>query len=227
MLVWPEILMPEDQRWSPMSGSVVEGGRTFSNKPLVSNWNAGGFWTATYKNVLVYGREAILVAQALEVLLQGGSEPIAIPRRPGPQAPGGGIIEYVPHSDGTPFSDGTLYASGDGRARVAIDAPRNATTLVIDWFGSDPLIGGEDFSVETDAGPMMMRIGMFLASEPITNGTRHTVYVAPPIGQPIAAGAEVNFQDPHCTMRLANAREFAAMLKHNDYGFFDAEFVEA
>lgn len=224
LYVWPSILCPENQQWSPSSGAARNGGRTLAGTRRMSSWAAGGCWTARLERVALTTEDAILTAQALDALLNGGVEPIVVPRLPGDQAPG--LVSYVPFSDGSTFSDGSLFA-GEGPYGV-LDAAADAydTTIRFTWPG-DALRGGEDWSVETADGPNLHRLGQFTTIEAIEGGFYYEALIRTPLRAGQLAGAEMNFVNPKCTMHMTNAQELSAMLQINRYGFFDAEFVEA
>lgn len=225
LYVWPAILMPEAQQWSPSPGASRNGGRSLSGSRRVATWAAGGIWRARFRNVAVSTPEEILTAQALDALLNDGVEPIAVPRNPGEQGPGG-LVAYAPFSDGSTFSDGTTFASAAPYGVLGSAASVYATSISFTWPGN-ALRGGEDFSLETAGGPNLHRIARFTSIEAISGGYAYTAEVRTPIRAAQSAGAELNFIDPHATMRMTNARELSAMLEINRFGFFDAEFEEA
>lgn len=224
LYVWPAILMPENQLWSPSSGGARDGGRTLGGGRRMANWSAGGVWRATLQNVAVTTPDEILTAQALDALLNDGSEPIAVPRRPGDQAPG--VVAYTPFSDTATFGDGTEFASAAPYGSVTVAASAYATSVTFTWAG-DALRGGEDFSVDTDDGPNLYRIARFESIAEASGVYTYTAEIRPPLATALSVGAALNFIAPHCTMLLTNAREFAAMLQLNRWGFFNAEFVQA
>lgn len=222
LLVWPGLLQPEDQMWSPSGGAARDGGRTLAGNRRRSSWAAGGVWRATLLRIAIYTPDMILTAEALDALLNGGAEPIAVPRNAGPQSPG--VEAYVPFSDGSTFADGTMFQSG-GPPVVLDEAVSPYDTTIS--FTSPVEIRGGDFSFETPTGPNLHRLARFDTIEEIEGGYHYVAEIRTPARYEQDAGALLNFANPHCTMLLENAEQFAAMLKHNDYGFFDAEFVEA
>lgn len=226
LYVWPAILMPENQLWSPSSGGARDGGRTLGGGRRMANWSAGGVWRATLQNVAVTTPDEILTAQALDALLNDGSEPIAVPRRPGDQAPGAGVVTYTPFSDQTTFSDDTQFASAAPYGAVTVAAAVYATSITFTWAG-DALRGGEDFSVDTPSGPNMYRIARFESIAESGGIYTYTAEIRPPLTTALAVGDSLNLVNPYCTMLLTNAREFSAMLQLNRWGFFNAEFVQA
>lgn len=90
LLVWPALLMPGSQQWTPSPGAARDGGRTLAGTRRRASWAAGGVWNATLKDIAVWDNDSILTAHALDALLNDGVEPIVVPRLPGNLAPGPG-----------------------------------------------------------------------------------------------------------------------------------------
>lgn len=224
---WPiAVLAPLSVRFSPSSGAARSGGRTLNGSSRMTSWQAGGLWRGSYYQISLYSPERILLAEALEAILDAGAEPMAIPRLPGLRAPAGTQLAEVPHSDGAVFSDDSLYASSGPKGILAADAAVFATTISLLWPGLTELLGG-DFEVTSPEGPRLHRIKRFLDRGGTAGAYVYGVEISPPLRCDLLAGAELNFTDPRCLMRLANPDAFAATLEMNRWGTFDAEFVEA
>lgn len=222
---WPQELSPLTIRFTPTVGAARSGGRTLSGSRRMTTWQAGGIWRATYSGIPLVTPEKILLAEMIEAILDGGAEPMAIPRWPGLRAPTS-LPGLVAHSDGTPFSDGSLYA-GSGIAGILTEAASlYDTTLSFSWAGEIDLMGG-DFEVTSPEGPRLHRIKRFVSRSGSVGGLSYEVEISPPLRCDLASGAEMNFADPHLLARLANPEAFAAALEMNRYGFMDAEWVEA
>lgn len=225
LMVWPcGVLIARDRLWSPSNGAARDGGRTLGGIRRTTTWQAGGAWRATLSGIWIRTREQILAAQAMDALLDGGATKIAVGRCPGRTAPVLGA--YVPFSDGAIFRDGAAFESGGPNGVLVSGADKFATALTFDWSGP-PLLGGEDFSVETTEGPRLHRIARFDSITVTPTGHRYVAELRPPLRAPVSAGDQMNFARPHCLMQLDNAGSFAAMLEINRTGRFDAEFVEA
>lgn len=225
--VWPiALLSPRNVRFSPSSGAARSGGRTLNGSARMTTWQAGGLWRGTYFQIPVVTPEKILLAEAIEALLDSGAEPMAIPRLPGLRAPQAASGGSVPHSDDTPFEDGALYGPSALNGTLDADAQVFATTLSFSWPGLSHLVGG-DFEVMAPEGPRLHRIKRFLDRSGTAGAYTYDVEISPPLRCDLAVGAVLNFVDPHCLMRLANPEAFAATLEMNRWGFIDAEFVEA
>ena len=224
LYVWPSLLIPENQQWTPSNGAARDGGRTLAGTRRMASWAAGGAWSAMFENVALSTPDEILTAQALDALLNGGAEPIVVPRRPGDQAPG--VVAYVPFSDDSTFSDGTEFASEGPYGVLDGAVAAYDTEIAFTWPG-EALRGGEDFSLETADGPRLHRIAQFTTIEAISGGFSYVAQIRTPARTSHLSGAEMNFVNPKCTMHMTNAKELSAMLQINRWGFFNAEFVEA
>lgn len=224
---WPiALLPPKDVRFTPSAGAARSGGRTLNGSVRMTSWAAGGLWRATYLRIPVVTAEKTLLAEAIEALLDGGAEPMAIPRLPGLRAPQGVTTDGVPHSDGSPFSDGSLYDGFGIRGLVSASAALADTELSFVWPGQLGLLGG-DFEVMAPEGPRLHRIKRFITRTGGAGAYSYTVEVTPPLRCDVEAGSEMDFTTPRCLMRLANPEAFAPVLEMNRWGFIDAEFVEA
>jgi len=224
LYVWPALLMPENQQWTPSTGAARNGGRTLAGTRRMASWSAGGCWSAMFENVALSTPDEILTAQALDALLNGGAEPIVVPRRPGDQAPG--VVSYVPFSDDSTFSDDTSFESATPYGELDAAVSAYATSIAFTWAG-DALRGGEDFSLETADGPRLHRIAKFTTIEAIAGGFYYEAEIRTPARTSHLSGDQMNFINPKCTMLMTNAQELSAMLQINRWGFFNAEFVEA
>lgn len=223
---WPKILSPRSSRFTP-SGASRSGGRTLNGSVRVTSWQAGGVWKGGLYQIPLVTPDKILLAEMMEAILDGGAEPLAVPRLPGLRAPGSyGRFEAVPHSDASSFSDESLYGGSEIGGQVTVAAALFDTRLSFSWAGPSHLLGG-DFEVSAPEGPRMHRIKRFLVRSGVPGAFVYEIEIAPPLRCDLAAGAEMNFADPHCLMRLSNADAIAATLEVNRYGVLDAEFVEA
>lgn len=193
----------------------------------MTSWQAGGVWRGALLQIPLVTPEKILLAEMMEAILDCGAEPLAVPRLPGLRAPSTyGVVEPVPHGDGSSFSDGALYGGSFVSGQTSEDASLFDSVLSFSWGGPAHLLGG-DFEVAAPEGPRMHRIKRFLSRSGVPGAFAYQVEIAPPLRCDLIAGTEMNFADPHCLMRLANPDALAATLELNRYGVLDAEFVEA
>lgn len=229
LLRWPVCtLTPKDILASPSKGAAVNGGRTLSGRARKIAWGAGGLWRASYLNIKIRTRDQILAAQALDAYLDAGATRIIVPRLPASRNPDG-PVGYVPHSDGSSFSDGSLYAGEGSDTYIGGAVSRSATEIEIDRpLAATLLTGGEDFSlIDPDGLPEMHRIARIL--DAVVAGERrvYTVSIRVPMRSDAVAARELNFRNPAFVATLDNPEEFAAVLEGHRSGTFTAEWTEA
>jgi hypothetical protein len=100
----------------------------------------------------------------------------------------------VDHSDGTPFDDGSPYASGGAEYEAAASAALRATSMPIMGGAEKPVIGGELFSIEhPNWGWRAYRVIMIDGS---------TITFRPPLREAVTPGTPLEFDTPRCKMRI-------------------------
>lgn len=184
--------------------NIISGGMALDGTDTVIATDGGGRWVAQYGNAPLNRREKVMAWRAARAILDGGTVPIIFPVCDARHQPVLGS-RGVPHSDGSPFSDESLYSGGGGTVHAAADAPLRSTsmTLAIETLGK-PLIGGERFSIDHPTWRHRMYEIKTIDGEQIT--------FRPPLREAVAAGTEINFSDPRCVMRLAAESDMAAPL---------------
>jgi len=186
---------------------AISGGTSLSGYEDVIRTDGGGFWRADFNGADFgdrsdEGRAETLAWRALNAGMQGGSVAVVVAFCDRLHQPVGDRA-YVPHSDDSPFSDDTLYASSGATSRVL--AIRNgqaggnrATVLDISCAGQRDLIGGERFTY-FGANGWGERAAEIYNIEDIEGGKRITF--SPPIRGGIAIGDPLDFDDVRCLMR--------------------------
>ena len=185
------------------TGNVIDGGTSLSGFRDDIETTGGGFLQADFTNGFTRdkatgnawraltdmdGGEAVVVLLCSERLFQ----PVA-------------SFARVPHSDATPFSDGSLYDSGSsGTYAVAAYAVERATSLTLGVGQAANLIGGELFSIQHPAwGWRAYRIRSVIGD---------TITFRTPLREAVAAGTALEFDRPRCQMRkigsTSNPTEF-------------------
>jgi hypothetical protein len=191
-------------------GSEVDGGTSLSGITDVVQTDGGGYWQADFSDADFGGRDEeeraeTLAWRALNAGLAGGQA--AVVRFCDRWHQPVGDLAAVPHSDDTPFSDASLYASAGASARVLAvangqDGGLNATVLDIALASERPPIGGERFTY-TGANGWGDRAAEIASIEDIPGGKRITFQ--PPIRGGIAVGDPLDFDEPRCVMRRTSA----------------------
>lgn len=222
------VLTPKHPGFWP-SGGVKKGPSTISNLQDFDSLEGGPIWKARLSEIPVYCRRRVLVAQAIQSLAMSGVGLFDVARYPAERAPGyegenhGAAL--VPHSDLTPFSDLTLYASGGYPAASGAAWALTDSIVTIQFATETPdILGGEEFSVRVAGfGSRMHRIMRILS---VVDGAVQAE-ISPPLRSDVPAGALVDFTHPSCVMRMTNAEEFLQQLTFNRYADLTAEFEEA
>lgn len=190
-----------------VDGVAISGGTSLSGYEDIIRTDGGGFWRADFTGADFgdrsdEGRAETLAWRAFNAGMQGGSVAVVVAFCDRLHQPVKDRA-YVPHSDDTPFSDDSLYASGGATSRVL--AIRNgqaggnrATILDISLTSERPLIGGERFSY-IGANGWGERAAEIYSVEDTDDGKRITF--SPPIRGGIAVGDPLDFDDVRCRMR--------------------------
>ena len=176
-------------------GNVTDGGTALSGVGTQIETDGGGYLQVDFSNGFTRDKatgnawralsdadagEALIVLLCAERLFQ----PV-------------GALQRVPHSDSTPFGDGTLYDSPGDSYTAAAAAALRATSLQISGASQLGLIGGELFSINHPTwGWRAYRVRGIDGS---------TIYFRSPLREAVAAGTPLDFDTPRCQMRFASA----------------------
>jgi hypothetical protein len=174
-------------------GSVTDGGASLSgiNDPIESD--GGGYWRADFTNGTARTREQGLAWRAITEGLDNGATAINVLICERLFQPVNAFVT-VTHSDGTPFSDDSEYASS-GADYTAASAALRATTLTIAGDSEQALLGGELFSIQHATwGWRLYRVIKI-------NG--NAITIRPPLREAIDDATPLEFDRPRCQMRLA------------------------
>jgi hypothetical protein len=217
---WPRTLFPAlEVRWRLMH-RTIQGGIPVELGPRVAGTTGGGLWVCEMSGIWLRTRDQIKTARALDALLDGGLTEIVVGGCESAFATWAAPTEPVPHSDGTPFDDGSFYAGASPTGTVAEDAALRATTLVLTLPDGATLTGGEALSIKhTVRGERRYIVTRV--------GEGGAVTIRPPLREAVTAGAEVDFATGACVMRLANADDFFSAIRLGRFGDLAPVFVEA
>lgn len=185
-------------------GSVFGGGMSNNGQQQVVNASGGGLWVLDMNFGSLRTPDQIRSWRAIRHGQQGGVVPVNISIceiRQAPRGAGGSSYSSVPHSDGTSFSDGSLYAGSVVSAVTVSEISQHSTQVVIFVDGDAAILGGEYFSLEYGEGRHELHVITY--SEPVEGG--YLVKFEPPSRASHLAGADVEFAHPKCTMRLAES----------------------
>lgn len=179
-------------------GDITDGGTALDGTAEQIEADGGGYWLADYSGGNTRFKEQGNAWRALtdldageKIILLGCAE-----RRFQPV----GKRQYVPHDDGSPFDDGTLYASPGADYTVGADAALRATSLFLTGASELPLIGGELMSfMHPNWGWRWYRIRSVVPGD----GGFHLQFRTP-LREAVTAGTPAEFDTPRCQMVLAS-----------------------
>lgn len=176
--------------------NVISGGVSLAGDETMVATDGGGRWRADYQNAPLNRRDKVLAWRAARANMEGGLRPIIFSICDARHQPLAGKSKGVPHSDGTPFDDTTLYEGAGGNSVALTDAPLRATSIFIDaTLLEAPLVGGERFSIDHPT----WRHRLYEVKK--VDGSR--VEFRPPLREAVTAGTDIELRDPKCVMRLA------------------------
>lgn len=232
---FPRRLLREKSHSWNLAGVAATPGVTAQSVATIIRSDGGGFWTCSMSDISLSGpgtgkdrqKVSTLLWRAVRQVCDGGVNAIVVPRndalvRPWPARLAQGVIE-VPHSDLSLFSDGSGYYQPTINIVADGDAALRATSLDIEIIYAGPLLGGEAFSIQHETlGWRMYEV----ATVEYVDDTHATITFMPPLREAIEAGAELEFDRPCCTMRLASPSSMNLSVAPWTFNSASVEFVE-
>ncbi|WP_024900317.1 hypothetical protein [Brucella rhizosphaerae] len=201
-ILWPRSVLKPKRDPFNIAPRTLAGPASVSGVSQVSASDAG-IWKATFADIIIKrGTASILAFRAISTMLEGRLHPILVPRCCAYQPfdpDWKDLLNRVPHSDTSPFSDGGLYRSRAIDIRLTSNIPLRGTTVNIAIVAAGQLQPGQDFSV----GERMYRI----RTVQMTGENTATITFRPPAREAVAAGTDMEFDRPVCRMRLATDGE--------------------
>lgn len=178
-----------------------------------------GVWKATLGGVVVRNRDHVLAFRAIAALLEGRLGTILVPLcsayQPKP-ANWRDLYDPIPHDDDAAFDDDALYAGSSIVVFCATAVPARAVSMTVKVVAAGDIQPGQHFSVEE----RLYRITAY-------DATSRTMTFRPPLREAVAAGTELNFDDPVCRMRLAGDDEMDLELQMRRRAEPSVNFIEA
>lgn len=196
-------------------GLTTSGGTSLSGYEDVIRTDGGGFLSVEFSSGETWERQDTLAWRAITDGMDGGAVAVVVHFCDRLHQPVGDLA-LVPHSDGTPFSDDSLYRSSGAEGSLLADAALRATSIRMSIASEKPLIGGELFTiVHPNWGERAYRIIRIDGD---------TVHIRPPLREAAPAGTVLDFDDPRCRMRLVGAPSNATNMGR--FQSVSARFVE-
>lgn len=203
---------------------TVSGPPSLTGRVQVGSLDSG-IWIADYRSLTIYHGNLRLY-RAVRAQMEGGAVDVVVPvfynaQAPWPLGPNGDPVRFSPpvwFDDGAGFDDCSGMWQPVIAAYIAADAGLRATSIVIDFQHAGEVTGGEYFSIGD-------RLHVIRKVTDVS-GTDHTVSIWPPLRAPVTTGTELNFDRPHCLMRLASESSGDIDMDRGRLGSSDLQFVE-
>lgn len=201
MKVFPTCLFAPNEVQADLERRTISGGEAINGDEDVIATDGGGRVFVEFGDPYLDDVATAKAWRAIDAWLDGGATPIIVPFCDTRHQPTVGSVSTT-HSDGTPFSDETEYTQGDAHGELAASAGLRATTLHLENLVlPEVLLGGEWLSIDhTTMRWRAYRIAEITAYD--ADAGTATVKVRPPLREAVAAGAEVDFSNPRCVMRI-------------------------
>lgn len=197
-------LVVEEARWR-LSGALDSGGTTEDGENQTRRADGGGRWVYEGEIILTTDQELRLY-EALLLRWSLGFDIAVVSRIAGPLAlgfTGDGSTVLVPFSDGSTFSDGTLFESSSSSAYLVDAVIKGASTYRMYVAGAPRnMEGGEPFTIiGTKYRERLHGVAGILNAETETEGVIYTVMAAPPLREDYPADTRVDLDNPRVVMR--------------------------
>lgn len=225
MLTFPYFL-PTRSFQLDLVGSVISGGITAAGQQQRVNATGGGLWALQLAFNRLHTPEQIRAWRVVQYGSQGGVVPVNIAicdLRQAPRPPGFSGRSRVPHSDGTPFSDASLYTSDIIVSALAANIAVRATTARVTFESDSIPQGGEFFSLAY--GDEMNELHVVTGAVQVSGNTYDLTFL-PPARAAHTAGEPVTWDHPIGTFVLAQADGMSMATEYGRWGSATAAFVE-
>lgn len=216
LLVFPTSRFPFRSKDFDIDQALLSGGTALNGEEDAIASDGGGRWFADLGDADLFTRDRVLLWRGFKSAIRYGAVPFVFPVCDIRHQPTKGRVS-VPHSDGSSFSDDSLYGSGDCEAVTTADAVLRATQVSLELTTGKPVIGGERFTIDHPAmRHRCYQIGQVLSPT--------TFQFHPPLREAVPAGTQVDFNNPRCVMRVDGA--MPAPLAGPRWASSSARFVE-
>lgn len=221
VLIWPHNLLVPRATMADVVPFTRSGGRSIGGTKPAYRTDLG-HWRIDLENVVIHTIAQRRAWDAISTYLGGSSGRIAVPiwtLDTAPYASGepeGDIL--VPHSDGSSFSDGSLYQQSPISIVSVGVTGIGATVMSMRVIHGAQDISGTRFSFE-HAG---YKTGQVLSVE----GDVWTVRITPSVAALIPAGAELEFHRPTCVCNLLSDTGMARGANIERIEFRSVSFIE-
>lgn len=197
MKVFPTCLFAPNGTEAFLERRTISGGTSINDDETLIGTDGGGRVALTLQDFDLDEPEVARAWDAIDAWMDGGLRPMIVPFCDAVHQPAL-FFDGVPHSDGTPFSDESLYETPGTDVSLAVDAPLRATVIQVDVasLNGDPLGW---FSIDHAT----WRHRAYKVAEIIAQtATTATISIRPPLREATVAGTAIDFASPRCVMRI-------------------------
>lgn len=213
--------LPAMLKWR-IADSALDGVDGFGIAPTVVTTDGGGYWVAEFKNMRGAADAQHRALRGMASRLRGGRR-ISVPFI---EKSSTGAVAGIGFDDGTTYDDGTVDSIGLITAVLEEAVTLKSDTALIRVTAGPNLRGSDVFDILRSSvlGQEMHLCDSMVEIEP----RLWSVTVGPQFRQAYDAGTELNFNDPHCAMRLVDPEgEFWPSSDRSWIQRPSARFVEA
>lgn len=197
---------------------TLQGGTALSGGLDVIAVDGGGRVYAEFDNGELIDRDRVLAWRALLAILEEGVTAAVVPFCDPRHQPFGGE-HRVTYGDGSVHSDGTPFSGGGPFAETTAPLELRATSLAFNGAFSQPLLGGEWFTIIHEGkGERAYRVRTVDAES-------GTITFRPPLREAVPAGTELDFANPRCLM--VQDGKASASIENRRYTKAAIRFVES
>jgi len=197
MKVFPTCLFAPNGTDAYLDRRVISGGIALNQDETLIATDGGGRVALEMSDFDLDEPEVAIAWDAIDAYMDGGVQPMIVPLCDARHQPAY-YFDDVPHSDGTPFSDETLYQTPGTDVTLAADGALRATILTIDIT----LLNGHPMGWFAIDHPTWRWRSYKVAEILDQTETTATISVRPPLREAAAAGTVLDFQNPRCTMHI-------------------------
>lgn len=198
---------------------TLSGGRALSGAQDVVSTDGGGRVYAEFGEGDLIDRNKVLAWRAQLTMLEEGATEMVVPFCDIRHQPFGGE-HTVTYGDGATHSDGTPFTGGGAFAETTAYAPLRAIALQFNGVFSQPVIGGEWFTIlHPTKGPRAYRV------RTVSGGQ---ITFRPPLREAAPAGTLLDFANPRCLMvQDPDGGKASAKLSNRRHTVAEIRFVES
>lgn len=197
MKVFPTCLFAPNGTDAYIERRTISGGTALSGDETLIGTDGGGRIAIEMDDFDLDEPEVAIAWDTIDAWMDGGLRPMIVPFCDAVHQPAY-YYDGVPHSDGAPFSDETLYETPGSDVTLAVDAPLRSTILQV----TITLLNGNPLGWFSIDHPTWRHRTYKVAEIIAQTETTATIRISPPLREATTAGAELDFANPRCTMRL-------------------------